>query len=245
MTANAQAGAGDLDDVQKFTRTVAAGEFVFRAGDAGDELFIVQDGRVDLLGADDVVVESIGPGGVFGEWSFFEGRPQDVSARAALDARVIHLDRAVFERITAEAPQIGASIARQLARRAAAAREAARAAQVPQPQVAPRGEPTLVAEGGRQVFRLAGFDEALVGRPDRASGTVPEIDLSPLDEQRTLSRRHAKIIRRGGALFVREEPGVRNGTFVNGERLGAGQEVELRDGDLVQFGFVKLELRWQ
>ncbi|SAK58013.1 FHA domain protein [Caballeronia pedi] len=49
-----------------------------------------------------------------------------------------------------------------------------------------------------------------------------------------VSRRHAHVFIKGGAPFV-EDLGSTNGTFVNGERLGASA-VELKNGDTVAFG---------
>jgi predicted component of type VI protein secretion system len=67
--------------------------------------------------------------------------------------------------------------------------------------------------------------------------------LSSLDAQRSLSRRHATLLRQGDEFHVREEPGVRNGTFVNGKRLKAGVPVKLKEGDEIAFGLIKTVLR--
>ena len=77
----AKAADRKLDNVASFTRSGAAGDVIFSEGDSGAELFIVQAGRIELRrGASPVGV--IDPGGVFGEWSFFEDQPRDVTARA-------------------------------------------------------------------------------------------------------------------------------------------------------------------
>lgn len=47
---------------------------------------------------------------------------------------------------------------------------------------------------------------------------------------RTISRRHALLTRRGPAFFVKD-CGSRNGTFLNGRQLEPEKEEELRDGD--------------
>lgn len=260
----AETGAGgpNLDDLGSFTKTIQAGEFVFRAGDAGGTLFVIQDGRVELLaGADGPQLAVVDTGGVFGETSFFSASARDLSARALSDVRLIHLDRVAFDRISAEAPQIAVSVLKQVATRAGAQQIAlrdalARAAAPPavvatadQPAHAPapaaeRGEPKLVdAESGTE-FPLDGLDEAVVGRRDASAGFVPAVDLTALDGKRTLSRQHAKLVRRDGRAFVCEAKG-RNGTFVNGVRIEAGAELELHDGDQVQFGFVKTVFQWR
>ena len=83
--------------------------------------------------------------------------------------------------------------------------------------------------------------EFLVGRPDPATGIRPEVDLGPFDQNRTLSRRHAKIFKRDGAYFVREDSGTTNGTYVNEERLQTGVEVMLKPGDKLRFGTIEVE----
>jgi predicted component of type VI protein secretion system len=84
--------------------------------------------------------------------------------------------------------------------------------------------------------------EFLVGRPDPVTGIQPEINLGPFDTTRTLSRRHAKILREGGLYFVREEVGTTNGTFVNGERIKTGAAVPLKPGNRLRFGSIEVEL---
>lgn len=81
----------------------------------------------------------------------------------------------------------------------------------------------------------------LVGRPDPAAGIQPEIDLSPLDATRTLSRRHARLVREGRLLLVREDGATVNGTYVNGSRLQPGVGVPIKPGDILRFGAVEIE----
>ena len=80
---------------------------------------------------------------------------------------------------------------------------------------------------------------------DRASGAITtvatydktvKIDLGVLDVERTLSRRHARLIGRDGGFFLREEIGTANGTWVGGERIPAGVEHRLADRDRLRFG---------
>ena len=89
-------------------------------------------------------------------------------------------------------------------------------------------------------FVLSGQDEFLVGRPDPVTATTPEVNLGPLDAQRSLSRRHAKILRAPGGWVVREEVGTLNGTFHNGQRLKPGVSVAFAIGDVLKFGSVEV-----
>jgi CRP-like cAMP-binding protein len=240
----------NLDDLSSFTTTVQAGEFVFQAGDTAAELFIIQDGRVDLV-IDDRTLETLDTGSCFGEGALLDGATRETGARAATDVRLIRLTRPALERVAAEAPQVAVALVSQLATRARGLHEALRSARV-SPAAGQgatsdvkRGDPCLVeAETGTR-YSLAGLEEATVGRPDRAAAFVPEVDLTAVDAKRTLSRRHARLVHRDGHFFVREEAGTRNGTFVNGTRITTGIEVELHDGDQVQFGFVKTVFEWR
>ena len=95
---------------------------------------------------------------------------------------------------------------------------------------------------GGQILPLdAECNEFLVGRADPVTGVTPEIDLGAFDTNRSLSRRHAKILRQGALYFVRDEGGA-NGTFVNGERMNPGASMGLKPGDMLRFGSVEVEL---
>lgn len=96
------------------------------------------------------------------------------------------------------------------------------------------------AEG--EIALPADRNECVIGRPDPATGAIPEINLGPLDLARSLSRRHARLLVAAGGVSLREEPGVSNGTWINGERLAVGQTVTLKPGDKLRFGAIELEL---
>lgn len=83
---------------------------------------------------------------------------------------------------------------------------------------------------GRQLVAIAGI-RVLVG-------AAPSNDVV-LDDP-AVSRLHAVLERLGPAWTIRDV-GSRNGTFVNGERLGG--ERRLRPGDELQVGRVRLLLR--
>ncbi|HEY4575235.1 MAG TPA: FHA domain-containing protein, partial [Thermoanaerobaculia bacterium] len=72
------------------------------------------------------------------------------------------------------------------------------------------------------------------------TGIYPDIDLTPVDNQRSVSRRHAKIYRRGSKYFFGEEIGTMNATFLNGRRLETGIPSEIKTGDELRFGVVVL-----
>jgi pSer/pThr/pTyr-binding forkhead associated (FHA) protein len=51
------------------------------------------------------------------------------------------------------------------------------------------------------------------------------------------------LVRGVGEFGLREEPGVGNGTWVNGSRLQPEQEVAVKPGDTLRFGAVEVRLK--
>jgi hypothetical protein len=87
-------------------------------------------------------------------------------------------------------------------------------------------------------------DEAYIGRWDADSGIFPDIDLDADDPEAKVSRRHARVTRRGQQYYI-EDLGSTNGTFVNrGRRLLPGDRQPLNDGDEIIIGktFLKFEV---
>ena len=124
-------------------------------------------------------------------------------------------------------------------------------AHIPAPEKASEATKTkgphakLVIHRGRSVGKefLLSEDEAHIGRWDADGGIFPDIDLDSDDMEAKVSRRHARITRRGGQYYI-EDLGSTNGTFINrGRRLLPGDRQPLRDGDEVIVG--KTFLRFQ
>jgi hypothetical protein len=259
------------EDLSRYAATAKAGEFIFREGDLTSDLYILEDGRVELLRQQEGVphvVATLGPGEPFGELALLEDSPRDLSARAATDCALLKLDYATLIDVIRENPQVALHSLRRLSRRLkeqelavlqAASRPAPSSSKSAKevfseiessgaganPLTAPSRKltsPRLVHLKSGVAFPFAS-DEAVIGRGDKTHGTTVEIDLSDLDRQRTTSRRHAVVFMRGEDAFLREEPGVSNGTFVNGRRVKSGAENALQEGDRVRFGLVELVVR--
>ena len=90
-------------------------------------------------------------------------------------------------------------------------------------------------------FPLSTGPETTIGRKDPVTGIYPDVDLSPLDPHGSVSRRHAKIYRRGARFFLGEEIGTMNTTLLNGRRLDTGVPEEIKNGDELQCGSVALK----
>lgn len=79
------------------------GEIIFREGDLGDMMYVLQEGMVDLkkkVEKGEVVLKTISkPSEFFGEMALIDGRPRSASAVAVAPTKVLAIDGASFERM--------------------------------------------------------------------------------------------------------------------------------------------------
>src|SRR5262249_58047184 len=76
----------------------------------------------------------------------------------------------------------------------------------------------------------------IIGRSSPSN--VPDIDLTNLDPDRTVSRRHARLELRGSRATV-EDFASTNGTYVNDKRMPVGVRWRLRVGDRLRLGRIE------
>jgi len=85
-------------------------------------------------------------------------------------------------------------------------------------------------------------DEVVIGREDPVSAVFPDIDTSMMGgEEDGVSRNHAKITREGETYFVHDLNSV-NCTFVNKAKVEPDEPVELKNGDELMLGRMKLNV---
>ena len=243
---------------QKFMVSYQAGDQIFAEGEQGTTMFVVQGGKVRLNRDVSGTSQSLGmleKGDFFGEMSILEGMPRTVSAEAVEDAQLIEIDATIFDKMIRGNIEIAIRMLRKLSIRC---REAemkiselqASGARLTQPARSTKTASTdaaalsssgirLVPEGGYEPFPV-GEGETLIGRYDPVTELRPDIDLTELDFKRTVSRRHARIIRAKGSFVVMEEVGALNGTLVNGTQLVTGGRHPLADGDKLEVGAVAM-----
>jgi hypothetical protein len=280
---------------------VATGQTVFREGDPGSDMYIIESGSIDIMRIDrgKTPLATLESGDFFGEMAVLEDQPRFATAIATQPTRLLKIDRAGFTGVLSGNVEIAIRIMRKLTARLRRAEQRASDAQnaldvfrgkladraavpadvppietkmskvaqrpnapQPIPQIAERlmtpvpparmPPPPSVPSGAQnlvllhvqsgQRFNLDARPEFLVGRPDPVTGTTPEVNLGPLDVQRSLSRRHAKVLRDGDRFSVREEVGTLNGTWVNATRAKPGEVIVFKAGDTLRFGTVELEV---
>lgn len=92
------------------------------------------------------------------------------------------------------------------------------------------------------VFNAEEITEITIGRFDPTTNTSPDVDLLKFGGgEKGVSRKHAVIIRRDGALSVVDHNSG-NGTYLNGQKLVANQPRILRNGDDLRLGNLKLRV---
>ena len=85
-----------------------------------------------------------------------------------------------------------------------------------------------------------GMRHALASQP-LIVGRGEDCEIRVLDT--SVSRRHARVTANGSKLFISEEVGALNGTFLNGKRLIPGKSEPLQSGDTLALGMVLLKLQ--
>jgi thioredoxin reductase (NADPH) len=115
-------------------RTVSAGEYLFREGDARYDFYVVISGLVEVIvrsDGEERVVARHGPGNFLGELSLLSGQRVYVSARVAEPGELIMVPAATLRDLFAASPKLADTIlAAFLARRARLLKDAATALRV-------------------------------------------------------------------------------------------------------------------
>ncbi len=100
----------------KETREVPAGSVIFEAGDTGEEMFGIIEGKVELRLPNGRVFQ-LGPDECFGEMAVVDKSPRSASAVATEDTRVAVIDRHRFLFLVGETPTFALQVMSSLSER--------------------------------------------------------------------------------------------------------------------------------
>jgi CRP-like cAMP-binding protein len=97
-------------------------ESVVQQGDAGETLYIIAEGALDVLvtnaqGPEPVRVATLGAGDFCGEMSLLTGEPRRATVRAATSAVIYELSRETVARLIERRPEVADVLARAVAER--------------------------------------------------------------------------------------------------------------------------------
>src|SRR5215211_1953701 len=90
------------------------GELLAVRGEPGDTLYVIIDGQVQVLGADERELAVRGPGDFIGEMAVISSKPRAASLLATSDVRVLELHKPAFEAILRERPETALAMMRVL-----------------------------------------------------------------------------------------------------------------------------------
>ena len=90
------------------------GELLAVRGEPGDTLYVIVDGQVQVLGADERELAVRGPGDVIGEMAVISSKPRVASLVAMSEVRVLELHKPAFEAILRERPETALAMMRIL-----------------------------------------------------------------------------------------------------------------------------------
>jgi len=230
---------------------VAAGDWLFREGDAGDAMYVVRAGRLQLSRDrdDGGSVRELGRGTALGELSLLTSSPRSASVRAARHSELIAIDRDDFQRLLQDAPELALALTRVLGDHLRESRPTA-------PDVRPlpstialialdAGVPVTdlaarLAHALRWYGRVAVLDGHEVAPP--SPGTTPAAAYGPLLDR---AEGDGDLVLLVAAATTSDEPWTQF-CLQQGDRLlaiaheampaGAAPRLELRGCDLVAYG---------
>ena len=99
--------AGELRELLT-TRDVASGDTLFRAGDEGDAMYLIESGRIRISITDadqrQIVLAELARGDFFGEMAIIDGKHRSADANVIEDGRLAVLSRERFLRLINDNP---------------------------------------------------------------------------------------------------------------------------------------------
>jgi len=105
---------------QKFGREFATGTVLFREGEPGKEMFVLQSGKIAIskkVREHEKLLAVLGPGEFFGEMSIIANRPRNATATVSEDAKVLVIDPKTFEGMIRGNSEIAVRMIKKLADR--------------------------------------------------------------------------------------------------------------------------------
>ncbi len=100
-------------------RTLSDNTMVFCENEPGNELFIIQGGRVKItkIVEEEVLLAVLKPGDIFGEMALLENRPRSASAITFGDVTLLAINKANFENMVQQQPQLASRLIQLLSER--------------------------------------------------------------------------------------------------------------------------------
>lgn len=105
---------------ERFGREFPAGHLLFREGEPGREMYVIQAGKVRIsktVRGVEKTLTSLGPGAFFGEMSILNNKPRSATATVEEDAKLLVIDPKTFEAMVRGNAEIAVRLIKTLAQR--------------------------------------------------------------------------------------------------------------------------------
>ena len=112
--------AMDMASFGRFARTFQAGEMIFSEFEPGDNFYLIQSGRVQLvkiIGDIEKTLDILQPSEMFGEMAILENSPRSATAIALDTVKVLEFNSQNFEILMMGNPQIALKLLRMFSKR--------------------------------------------------------------------------------------------------------------------------------
>lgn len=154
---------------------VGRGGIVFKQGEAGDRLYVIKSGVLEVVAqpvdnTPSVTVAFLGVGEVVGELALLTGSPRSATIRCPENAELFRLDRSVFDDLMTSLPGMARKMCEVIARRLEATTLKSRLAETKQ------------LSGNLEFFDLATVIQTLIGSHQTGSLVVSSPKHEPVSE---------------------------------------------------------------
>src|SRR5215467_4702741 len=105
---------------QRFGKEFPKGTVLFREGEPGKEMFVLQSGKVAIskhVRDVEKVLATLGPGEFFGEMAIISNKPRNATATVAEEAKVLVIDPKTFEGMIRGNSEIAVRMIKKLSER--------------------------------------------------------------------------------------------------------------------------------
>lgn len=102
---------GFLEEFGVPLRRLKAGDVVFQAGEDGDTMILVLEGRIEIK-VGEQIVDTLGLHGIAGEMALIDAAPRSATAVAATGCEVAVIDRETFLDLVREVPSFALYVMR-------------------------------------------------------------------------------------------------------------------------------------
>ena len=112
--------AAGPETFEKFAKVFRQGEVIFKQGDPGEHMYIIQSGKVEVYLSSpkgDQTLAYYGPGDFFGEMAIIDKASRSANCRAAEETRLILLDERTFDLHVQSNPAIVRKILKNMSNR--------------------------------------------------------------------------------------------------------------------------------